>query len=206
MAYAVGPQAGHFRGNKSLSRLYGAGLTVRKSALDELNARGFSPMLSGRVGTALSAGDDSELCYALALAGWDLDYDRHLVFEHVIPAKRLSETYLVDLYKGFGASSAALDLYVWISFRRRRNPIELAVTCGIVGTLTSFTKLLYWFLRCVIIRPLDSDKRLEARVRFAYFVYRFEAFFGGWAAACRHAKAVSDTFLSRPSRSRSASE
>jgi glycosyltransferase involved in cell wall biosynthesis len=194
-AYAVGPQTEHSRGRRALSRLYGAGLTIRKSALDELTARGFLPMCAGRVGTKLSAGDDTELCYALALAGWDLACDSNLVFQHVIPAKRLSENYLVEMFKGFGASSAVLDLYGWIAFRRRRNPVELAISFRIIGLSTSLAKLLYWRVRVVLTRPLDASKQLEARVRIAYFAYRFHALHGSWRAACRQAKELSKVFF-----------
>jgi hypothetical protein len=52
--------------------LWGAGLTIRKAAWQQLQAAGFTPMLLGRQGTMLSTGEDSEICYTLRLASWRL--------------------------------------------------------------------------------------------------------------------------------------
>jgi hypothetical protein len=122
-----------------------------------------------------------------------------------MPAKRLSESYLVELYKGFGASSAALDLYIWMSSRRRQNPIVLAISFSVIGLLTSFAKLLYWRARLAIFRSRDPTKRLEAQVWAGYFVYRFQALYSNRGAARRQAKAVHEVFFAGPCMSHNAS-
>jgi cellulose synthase/poly-beta-1,6-N-acetylglucosamine synthase-like glycosyltransferase len=110
--YAVGAQ-GERAGDVTESRgqLWGAGLTIRRSAWAGLERAGFRPSLLGRRGRALSAGEDSELCLALRLAGWRLWYDPRLRLCHYLPASRLDWRYLRRLHRGSGAATVALDPY-----------------------------------------------------------------------------------------------
>lgn len=111
-SYAVGKQALH-SGDVTTTRgyLWGAGLTIRKSAWDQLRLTGFSPLLSGRSGLLLAAGEDHELCLALRLAGWRLWYDERLQLQHYLPPTRLAPRYLRRLRRGFGAASVVLHIY-----------------------------------------------------------------------------------------------
>lgn len=85
--------------------LYGAGMTIRKSVWQTLLDKGFSPLLQGRSGKALTSGEDVELCYAMRLAGWRLWYDSRLTFQHFIPARRLNWEYVRKLHRGCGAGA-----------------------------------------------------------------------------------------------------
>lgn len=111
-SYAVGKQAEQ-TGLLTDSRksLWGAGLSIRKIALDHLYQSGFKSYLSGRSGKSLTAGEDSELCLALRIIGYQLWYDEGLSLQHEIPVGRLSEKYVLRLYRGFGASEVILALY-----------------------------------------------------------------------------------------------
>lgn len=111
-AYAVGDQ-GPVVGDVTDTRgyLWGAGLTVRKAAWRALREGGFRMLLTDRRGSALKSGGDSELCFALALAGWRLWYDPQLRLRHFLPTGRLSWNYLRRLHRSFGAASVILDLY-----------------------------------------------------------------------------------------------
>ena len=95
------------------ANLWSAGLTIRKSAWDQLLQKGFRPLLTGRKGRSknLTPGEDSEICYALQLSGWRWWYEPRLQFQHYLPAARLTWQYLRRLHRGFGASSIVLDLY-----------------------------------------------------------------------------------------------
>ncbi|MGH7503040.1 MAG: glycosyltransferase [Longimicrobiales bacterium] len=112
-AYAVGPQAPR-SGEVPRARgyLYGAGLALRRDAFLDVEKKGFRPLLTGRKGGELLAGEDSELCFQLALAGWQLWYDRRLVFDHFIPAFRVTPGHAARLIEGLGYASAYLDAYV----------------------------------------------------------------------------------------------
>jgi glycosyltransferase involved in cell wall biosynthesis len=110
--FAVGPQADEtgpvpdWRGF-----LYGAGLSLRRCALDELFSLGFRSFLEGRTGAALSTGEDVEWCLALRLRGWTLWYDARLRLRHFLPERRLQWTYLRGLQRAVGAASIWLDAY-----------------------------------------------------------------------------------------------
>ena len=65
----------------------------------------------GRQGSCLSAGEDTELCLALRLAGWTLRYDPRLRLIHHLPADRLNWPYLRALQRGFGSASIQLAPY-----------------------------------------------------------------------------------------------
>jgi glycosyltransferase involved in cell wall biosynthesis len=112
-SYAIGPH-GLMPGDITNTRgwLWGAGLSVRKPAWQQLVSNGFSPLLIDRQGKKLGAGADSELCLALRLAGWRLWYDPRLRFQHFLPAQRLKWTYLRKLHRGFGASTVGHDPYL----------------------------------------------------------------------------------------------
>ena len=114
-SYAIGPEnikPGDV--TNSPGWLWGAGLTIRKSAWQQLVFKGFSPLLQGRQRAKLSSGDDSELCFALRLAGWRLWYDPRLRFQHFLTAPRFKWAYLRRLHRAFGAASVAHDPYLFV--------------------------------------------------------------------------------------------
>lgn len=110
--FAVGKQC-QLTGYVPESRgyLWGAGLTIRRTAWNKLTSRGFRFMLTGRDGNKLTSGEDTELCFALRLCGWSLWYDERLQFVHYIPKERLDLHYLNHLYRAFGDASIILDQY-----------------------------------------------------------------------------------------------
>jgi glycosyltransferase involved in cell wall biosynthesis len=112
--YAVGAQ-GQEAGDITCTRgeLWGAGLSIRKSAWQQLLSNGFQTLLSDRQGTALTSGGDSELCMALRLAGWRLWYEPRLRLYHYLPAYRLKWGYLRRLYQGFGVASVGYGPYYY---------------------------------------------------------------------------------------------
>jgi glycosyltransferase involved in cell wall biosynthesis len=111
-SYALGSQ-GKEAGDISNAKgyLWGAGLTVRKSAWQHLMEDGFRQVLVDRKGKAQTTGGDAELTFALRLAGWQLWYEPRLQLRHFLPADRLKWGYLVGFHRNVGASSVLLDLY-----------------------------------------------------------------------------------------------
>jgi glycosyltransferase involved in cell wall biosynthesis len=109
--FAVGPQSpaeGEVTHENRV--LWGAGLVLRKSAWEQLDAAGFKPMLPSRTGNQLLSGDDSELCYMLRLFGWKLYYFSSLRLGHVMPEERLRWSYLCRLKRALGATSLYLAM------------------------------------------------------------------------------------------------
>jgi glycosyltransferase involved in cell wall biosynthesis len=116
--YAGGPQPDVHtgivsEGNITWKRGYvwGAGMIVRRSAWEQLLRDGFRTSMTCRKGTELSSGGDSEACYALVLAGWEIWYDSRLKLVHCMPGGRLVWDYLVRLFRGFGKATVGLELY-----------------------------------------------------------------------------------------------
>lgn len=109
-AYAIGIQKekeGLFKGV-----LWGAGLVVRKSVWEKLEAAGFESLLSGRTETKLTSGEDDELCLAAILAGYDIFYSRSLQLHHYITTNRISKSYIKNLYKATAYSVIGLEPYL----------------------------------------------------------------------------------------------
>ena len=106
---AQGPHEGDITEQKP--HVAGAGMVVRKSALEDLKRQKFKPLLVGRQGAAASSGEDYEICYALALAGWRIWYDSRLKLTHFIPAQRLSNAYLWRLADGIRRAGPVLACY-----------------------------------------------------------------------------------------------
>lgn len=111
-SYAVGSQA-PIAGYLKDGYLWGAGLSIRRSAWCDIFSAGFRSELSGRRGTALSSGEDTELCMALQLTGWEQWFEPRLKYRHYLPANRLQWRYLRRLYRGFGEASVGLEPYVF---------------------------------------------------------------------------------------------
>lgn len=115
--YAVGAQANQ-PGELTSERksLWGAGLSIRKSAWLDIKHQGFDHLVPDRQGNKLTSGGDTEICYALTIAGWKLWYNPDLVLQHFLPASRLQWSYLRKLVRAIGASSVSLDPYIFLKY------------------------------------------------------------------------------------------
>jgi glycosyltransferase involved in cell wall biosynthesis len=109
-AYATGSQEIN-RGKGRILNLYGAGLAIRKSIIEELYRSGFRPILTGRTGKALSSAEDFELTYAFVLMGYELHYEESISFQHYLPRERLNYSYLKKLFIAFGNDGPVRNLY-----------------------------------------------------------------------------------------------
>lgn len=110
--YALGPQGTH-SGEVTYTQgcLYGAGLVIRKSSLKTIKQKEFSSIMSDRIGKSLISAGDTELTFAIRLAGFKLWYDSRLTFEHFIPASRFTVSYFARLVFYIGYSWMALLPY-----------------------------------------------------------------------------------------------
>lgn len=95
-------------GKVTRNLVYGAGCVVRKSAYKEIYKYGFKPMLVGRAGKNLTSGEDYEICYSVALIGYDIWYDHRLGFKHFMPKNRQTWDYHVKFFKDGAGSHEVL--------------------------------------------------------------------------------------------------
>jgi len=98
-------------GSGYIETLWGAGLCIRKSAWNHLIENGFKNHLAGRTQTDLLAGEDSEICLGLRLAGFKLWYNSDLTLKHFIPAIKLELNNVLTMTEGFGKSEVVLRVY-----------------------------------------------------------------------------------------------
>ncbi len=110
IAYAIG-QLYNQKDVTNLGPVYGAGMCVRKSALDILKTKGWKPFLTGRSKEILLGGDDSELCFAIRQIGYKIFYDANLTITHFVPSFRLEKSYTLRLCEGFGNADLVLLAY-----------------------------------------------------------------------------------------------
>jgi len=111
--YAVGPQheqSGDVT-NAVGTILWGAGMSIRRAALNSLFDHGFEFLSTGRKGTQLLSGEDIEIGFALRAMGWQFKYDERLRIRHFMPAGRLTWSYARRLMRGMGMTSVYLTMY-----------------------------------------------------------------------------------------------
>lgn len=161
--YAVGSQSNEC-GDISDTRgwLWGAGLSVRKSACLKLIDQGFRSILSGRNGTALTSGEDTEICLVLRMAGWRLWYDPRLKLQHYMPAQRLQWHYLRRLHQGFGAATVDLEPY-WFALgsshpKKRKGSLG---TIWMTRAYITLRKLLKFRVKLLSDSQQDNEGNLQ---------------------------------------------
>lgn len=129
------------------SPLWGAGFAFRKSAWMQLRADGVPFLLAGRKKGSLAAGEDTEFCYQLRLAGWRLRYEPSLQLQHYMPAGRLNWDYVRRLYQGTGETLAAHVLYQEL-FEMDKGPVasfRYSWWWQVLGTLRlMLTPRIFW--------------------------------------------------------------
>ena len=160
-AYAVGAQVR--AGEATPGALWTAGLVVRRSAWQDVRAAGFEPVLVGRRGRLLSAGEDSELCFALTQAGWRLAYEPRLRYRHAIPPARLTWAYIRTLHYGFGIASVAMDHY-YMAAESRSSVRHRLLELWSWRVLASAVRLMGHALRS-ILGPERSREALRAYIQ-----------------------------------------
>lgn len=100
--------------------LYGAGCVIRKSALNNLNQKGYKQLLSDRQLGTLTSGGDYELCYALSIIGYDIWYDERLKFKHFITKSRLTWEYVKRYVNESSKCFEVLASYKYVANEKRK--------------------------------------------------------------------------------------
>lgn len=152
---ANGPQA-KVSGRVNGLIVYGAGCVIRKTALKEAFKLGFRSMLTDRVAGKLSAGGDYEICYATALAGYEIWYDERLKFKHFIPNTRISWDHYVRLVQ-----EGVKSFEVLIPFRirlKQESSNTLYFHLAYLWILLSYVLKLFIAYYAKYKQPTDSEE------------------------------------------------
>jgi glycosyltransferase involved in cell wall biosynthesis len=70
--------------------VFGAGMVFRKEIFNKLKEKGITLMLSGRIGSKQTSGDDAEMCRLASFIGYRIYYSNKLILHHQISAHRLT--------------------------------------------------------------------------------------------------------------------
>ncbi|MCF8365955.1 MAG: glycosyltransferase family 2 protein [Bacteroidales bacterium] len=160
-SYAAGRLADGFDEPREIG-LFGAGLSIRRTALNELHQADFKSMLVGRTGKALSSGEDYELCKALKLAGWQIIFAPTLNLKHFITARRLNWEYFGKLNRGISQSIIVFLAYeYWIEIHRGANPFWTAIKYSWLFLLIK-KGVKSWLLKMSLIINPELSKEASA--------------------------------------------
>ncbi|HKQ43979.1 MAG TPA: glycosyltransferase [Rhizomicrobium sp.] len=165
--YAVGRQApASGPPPQRMPRFFGAGLTVRRKGMRDILEAGFVPVLTGRSGDRLMAGDDSELCYALGIRGWKFWYEESLLLHHYMPPGRLTHAYALRLWFGLGYAAAIEDIYT-----ETLPPVSLRERIKHWPVMRWFAALRGWLHHeaASFLSPGGSLKSQQRAIRAKYF-------------------------------------
>lgn len=164
--FAAGQQAPR-RGKVAGNRVYGAGCVVRHSAYEKLVKSGFASLLTDRHGTELSSGGDYELCYALAILGYDIWYDDRLRFIHFITRERLTWKYFLKY-----AHESSKCFYILSSYRLVAANARINWSPSLV-VLRNFLTCSKIFLGINIRRFLTRPDTGRSILHFRYIAFRY---------------------------------
>ena len=182
--------------------LMGAGLSVRTSAYRQLCDAGFYHLAVDRQGKALTVGGDTEICFALRMAGWRLWLDSSLTMKHFMPARRLTWSYLCASMHGIGFSDPALDAYKFVleGVSSRNSELFPKWSSQVVGVLRCIAKNLALRPQKVIARSSPRYEGDQDVLRIFGYLGRLEGLLNcrsnyslNYQVVYRFAKRLSDT-------------
>ncbi len=75
----------------------GAGMALRRAALNTWLSRSPAEGLTDRRGKELTSGGDNDIIFTLMAEGWEVGYFPGIYLSHLIPAERMTEDYLARL-------------------------------------------------------------------------------------------------------------
>lgn len=108
-----------------VAETYGAGMFVRKFFFDDLNSISFTSLLTGRKGSSLISGDDSEYYIISKELGYKIAVDNRLTFGHLMPKTRMKLEYLKKLHFGFGRTRLYTQAYAKVFTDKPNKTVHL---------------------------------------------------------------------------------
>jgi glycosyltransferase involved in cell wall biosynthesis len=124
---------------ESRASLVGAGMVVRRRALEETGWTQ-QPYLADRVAGKLVSGGDVEIALRLG-AAHELWFDTRLRLRHAIPSRRTSFRHLIKLVHGLGVSQLFGDSLVWSGSYRQWLLRSLRRTVPFAGQIAAAVRL-----------------------------------------------------------------
>jgi len=142
---------------RSNPHIPGAGLVLHRTALEKSGWLD-KQFLNDREGKKLSSGGDSEIVLQILNAGYELWFTPDCVLRHFIPAKRISEKYLIDMNYAFGIAAPYIAGLRWNSSYW----VWLAIS------ILRILKYLWETVVCAIAAFNNSDKKIETLIKWKW--------------------------------------
>jgi glycosyltransferase involved in cell wall biosynthesis len=165
--FAAGEQA-PASGKVLTNKVYGAGCVIRDTAYQKLLSSGFKSMLVDRRGAELSSGGDYELCFALAIMGYDIWYDDRLKFTHFITRERLSWEYFLRY-----AVESSKCFNVLTSYKMVAAKEEITRTSWLV-VFRNFLVCSKFFLSINMERLLARQRSARKSLYFKHLLFKYK--------------------------------
>lgn len=174
-SFAVGKQLAY--DGFTTRNLWGAGMIIRKELYQKCFPTEYPSYLTGRNGSKLSAGEDTEYCLRLQLKNYRLYYDSRLRFTHFISQARLSQTYYAKLGIGFNEAITQLfdqiQLVLWknASFFGKLTIIFKKIIGYISSKITGRTSWKSYDLKVMLyyLTTIDTGVNPEAKKIFTFY-------------------------------------
>lgn len=155
------PQIAHGTSTYPLCAPIGAGMALRRAAVQSWLDDNASTALSDRRGGELTSGGDNDIVMTLLRAGWHVGYFPVLSLLHLIPADRVERDYLARLNRGIAKSWMQVlhkhgvnpwspiaswtvplrQLKAWLTYRAWRGPAEFVRWQGACGHFEGLASL-----------------------------------------------------------------
>lgn len=132
--------------------IYGAGSFLRRDILLGFYDAGFQTIMSDRSGNKLTSGGDIERCFLIQLAGFDIWFDKNLVFQHLMPNGRMNWPYYLRLKAGIASGEALLSVYKQILENKYLNTVAF-----IFGYFKRFIFNLLVFIKFKFLSTLNRS-------------------------------------------------
>lgn len=148
---------------KPIIGTYTAGMVARKCVFDAFEKTEFQPILSGRVGRSLVAGEDIEMCKAASLLGYTICQDSSLVFDHIMTSGRLNKAYARKLCYAMGVARCRHRAYDYVSGASAPEERTRAWQREVSLNWKPFVRAAFSLLQT------SSIDKADARVQVSYF-------------------------------------
>jgi glycosyltransferase involved in cell wall biosynthesis len=165
--FAAGAQATR-SGKVTENKLYGAGCVIRHSAYQKLLGSGFKSLLTDRRGAELTSGGDYELCFALAIMGYDIWYDERLRFSHFITRERLTWDYFMKYAYESSKSFNVISSYKMVVSNSRMNDMPW------LAVFRNFLVCSWIFLGITKKRFFFTPEYLKKSLDFRHVIFRYK--------------------------------
>lgn len=121
LAYAVGAlySKSGLTDTTTDANLPTAGMCIRKEIFENLAKQNWKAQLTGRIGSSMAPGEDTELCQAARLLGYKTFYTSDLHFTHYMPKNRITWERFLAMTYGFGVTDVFLLPYRLIYEKRK---------------------------------------------------------------------------------------